>query len=184
MVKPYRQAKAGSFITISVAGVADLKERLEKFGKKIQRKAVRECFKAMAKPIIETVSAMAPKDIGLLKKSITWKVIARSKRTGQATLRIGPRNKRTKVIKRMYSKTIKLTKVSKRNLEAGKIKGKVAFANPSKYSHLVHGGTGRGVRGTNYMALGLARSRDKAVMMFNREMATQVLIAGVEAKKA
>lgn len=184
MVKPYRHTAPSSHVTISVAGVASLKERLEKFGKKIQTKAVRECFKAMAKPIVQSVSAAAPKSIGILGKNIKAKVIGKSKRTGQMTLRIGAQNKRIKIIT-AHGKRLKYTKGVKTKIAKGKItRGIKSYANPSKYSHLVAGGTKQGAKATNYLAMGLARSRDKAVLMFNREMATQVLIAGVEVKKA
>lgn len=180
----FRSKTAGQQISINVSGANALKKRLDAFSQKIKKKAVKTAFLAMAKPIVKAVSAVAPKSTGILSKNIKAKVIAKSKRTKQQTLRIGAQNKKFKVVRRMFAANIKATKSVQRKLAAGKIRGYEAWHNPSRVSHLVSEGTKRGVKATEYLRKGFNASKSAAVAAFIESMKTSVKTAAQEAKSA
>lgn len=176
-------AKHGVNIQIKLHVDRSLAYRLKTFSEQVRNTAIKKSLKEMAKPIVKAVSAAAPVDLRILKRNIVAKVL-KSKRTKDWSLRIGARNKKVRIVKRMYAKRVIHNRSARKKIAAGKLKGKVTFANPSKYSHLVNLGTARGVKATNYLNKGLEASKWHASQAFMAAMKIYTEKAAQEAGRA
>ena len=84
----------GSFapdVTIKLEGVQQLLKNLEQFSQTIQRRIVRKAVSAGSTPMLQAVKAAAPRETGLLKKSIGRKVKT-YRNSGVVLVIIGPRS--------------------------------------------------------------------------------------------
>ena len=107
-----------------ITGAREIRDALRKLPKELQRAAEKAVLRAGAQPIAKAAKARAPKDSGLLKKSIGLRVATVK---GETSARVGPRTgmKQQVTRKRPNGKTYTET------------------ADPNKYSHLVELGSSR-----------------------------------------
>jgi HK97 gp10 family phage protein len=105
-------------------GVEDIRKSLYKLPKDLQRAAESATLRAGAKPLVREVKAKAPKDSGLLKKSIGYRV---RKVKGIINARIGPRNGFRQEVPRIGPDG----------------QTQMVISDPTRYSHLVELGTSR-----------------------------------------
>lgn len=108
-------------ITGRVEGLADVLSALDGVSKKIKRKGIRKGVNVAGKIVLRAAKAKVPNKSGLLKRSLGRKVkVYRS--TGVAVAVVGPRVG------------------FKQEVARG---GATVLSNPTKYAHLVEGGTSR-----------------------------------------
>lgn len=107
-----------------ITGAREIRDALRKLPKELQRAAEKAVLRAGAQPIAKAAKARAPKDSGLLKKSIGLRVATVK---GETSARVGPRTgmKRQVTRKRPNGKTY------------------TEMADPNNYSHLVELGSSR-----------------------------------------
>ena len=110
---------AGSSLTIK--GGKALERALKDIDSKVRNRVIGSALKKAAKPIVKAAKAKAPKDSGLLAKSIGTKFKV-NKRRGVGYVVIGPTD-------------------SKQTKARSKLSGNKAKRNPAHYGHLVEMGT-------------------------------------------
>lgn len=112
---------AGEFgITGTIVGLKECQEALRQLPGKLQRRILRPAMTKATKPILMAVKRLAPRDTGMLRKSITRKVV--TYKSGTLVAVIGPDTKhRVEATRRGRSKPM--------------------VVNPAKYAHLVEFGT-------------------------------------------
>jgi HK97 gp10 family phage protein len=100
--------------SFEITGLKELQKRLATLPDRVQRKAMRPAVSAGATMIVRAQKSKAPRESGLLKKSIGKKIVT-NKKTQSVTAVIGPRKSVT-----------------------GEYKGKLR--KPSRYAHLADKG--------------------------------------------
>lgn len=73
-------------------GFAELERGLKSLGQRVQRRVMRSAVNASATPVLKAARAKAPKQSGLLKRSLGRKVVTNTKRQSVTAI-IGPRKK-------------------------------------------------------------------------------------------
>ena len=127
-------------IKAKIDGAPELYKALREIDKKLARKALRSAIGEAAKVVLKTAKTLVPVDLGLLKASLSSKVVVKD---GRAVAIIGPRRTRGTVGKGANRRKNQLTSFGKS--KAGQ--KAIAFRRePVRYAHLVEFGT-RGQRG-------------------------------------
>lgn len=113
---------SGFGITGTIKGLAETQAALKSLPGKMQRAILRPALAKATKPVFMHARKNAPKDSGLLRKSITRKVI--TYQSGTLVVVIGPDTKHRKEV-----------------IRKGSYNKNPQIANPAKYAHLVEFGT-------------------------------------------
>jgi HK97 gp10 family phage protein len=138
-----------------IEGVTQTLNAFALLGNRIRKKGVRRAVTKTSRSISKIAKSNAPRETGLLKKSIGQKV--KTYPSGNVVGIIGPRYGFRRAVK------VKISKRGKRSLRLGK-KGEEGkrYRNPVNYAHLVE--------------LGTKRSRAKPFLKPAREIGVLILI--------
>lgn len=75
---------------MKLLGDKELERTFKTLGERVQRKVLRQAVNTAATPVVKAARAKAPKDSGLLKKSLGKKLVT-NKKAGVVTAVVGPR---------------------------------------------------------------------------------------------
>lgn len=128
---------------IELKGVREAQRALDRFGRAVRRKHTRIALAAAGGTIRDEARRTAPRETGLLRRSLAVKPGTNKK--GDAYTVVGASRKVIEWIepsRRLYRKQrIKMRLVSKKMLSLLPMSSKMTRRKPSKYLHLVEGGT-------------------------------------------
>lgn len=118
--------------TVNTKAVLDTRElsKLQNLSKNLQNKVIREANSASSRVIKEAVLPHVPQESGILKRSMA--VRAKTYRSGAVTSVVGPRSQ-YQSWSTSGTRTVSFIKILNNP--------KAKIQKPSKYAHLVHGGT-------------------------------------------
>ena len=120
----------------------------------MKNSAVRPAVKFALTPVVQEARRRAPKDTGLLKKSIGK--LVKTDRRGILGL-VGPRVG------------------DKYRIPVGKTRdGKTRYKNPSKYAHFVELGTKRGVKATNFLRDSMLNNKALVIKRLGSKIAENI----------
>jgi HK97 gp10 family phage protein len=174
-------------LTLKITGIEDTFKALNQFGKGVKSRQLIKASSKAAAVIKPDVIARAPRETGTLAKAFVIK--AKRTKDGEGayaaigankaiSVAVARNDKGTrKVIATFRTKkdgTIKVT--GGKRLEKAFAEGKsgIEYRKPSRYLHLVEGGTKRGTRARRFMAGALAAKGPQAVKVFAEKLAKGV----------
>lgn len=180
-----------SQLQVGLTGLTEALRELRQFPKSVHRKGTRIALSAAAGVMKSDLPKRVPRETGTLAKSMGVRVKV-SEETAYAI--VGPKrgikvavaaNKQRKqvVIARYTKKKDGTTRVTgQRRFDRTKAAGKrIRYRVPSRYAHLVEGGTKRGVKASRYMKRSIEATKGAA-----ESRATEKLrqVVDEEARKA
>lgn len=115
---------AKRFVHMSVVGDKELVGKLSKLGDRVYKKVVGQASRKAFAPVVKTAKSLAPKETGLLKKSMGVKQ-KKYPRAGRIVTLVGPRTG--------FGTTV--------TTEGPDGKPRETYRDPVKYGHLVEFGT-------------------------------------------
>jgi len=140
-------------IKMETKGFKKLTKKFAKLPLKIQKSVSRSAVTAGAKPVKDAAKSLAPRRFGYLQEDI----IHVTKRYGAVYVAIVGINKN---IRRQIGQTRD---------------GRPKFANPSKYHHLVHQGTKRGVKRNRYLRKAIVRAKNRTIAIIRTKYIKRIL---------
>lgn len=159
-------------ITAKLSGLEDVKRRLEAVNAALRKTILRKATTAGGQILSREVKARAPRETGLLRRSISYKI--RSYDGGARFLAVvGPRSGiKEAVVTLGGTSVLARSKKGKALLAAG---GETSFRAPVRYAHLLEFGTSKSAA-QPFMRTAIASAHDRIV-----EAMRQVIEAGITA---
>lgn len=123
-----------------LSGLDDAMKALSGLNQSVRNKILRKALDKASQPILKAAKERAPRETGLLRKSMGRRVIA-YRSTGTVVVVIGPRSKPS------FRKEVKIKKVFRqirgatRMIRNPRSEAMTMVRNPVKYAHLVELGT-------------------------------------------
>lgn len=138
-------------INMKLLGHRQLMHALRQFKPSVRRRIMRPAMRKAARIIVRDAKALAPKETGLLKRSIGMRMRVSGK-TGNILVVIGPRHGfGAKVTRDPKGKLVSLHTRKRQSQYAG---AETVYRNPTKYAHLVEFGSAPHVQAGKLKRLG------------------------------
>lgn len=161
-----------SRLRVRVGGVPEAMAALRELPKGVRRKGLRIALSAAGGEYKRVVQASVPRETGLLKKAIGVKV-AVPNNLKQAWVKVGAKRGMKQPVER--NKRGKLKVVSKKLQQLLPPSADAKYRNPTRYLHLVEGGTSRGVRPNRFMRKATVIAQGRAKEQIAQKLRATVL---------
>jgi HK97 gp10 family phage protein len=159
-------------VTVRLTGAEKAISAVNALPGRIRNRAVRVALNAAGGEFKSEVKTRAPKETGLLKRSIGVKVAVPYQKNKPAWVKVGPQRGFRQPVEK--NKKGKVRTVSKKIQNLLPESSKTKYRNPTRYAHLVEGGTKRGVKATRFMALSASLRQGAAVAKMESKLRTAV----------
>lgn len=171
-------------IQIRIRGARRVQRALAKVPKKLQRRTLRNALAAGGGVIKRATQARAPKETGLMRRSLRVKPVKVSFAKGVLAYRVGPKSDKRAIAR---TKTGKLRAAGKKRVSEEQAAGRrVRYRDPARYAALVElghklrrkGRTYGRVRGSHFMRGAFRSNRRQAMTAVIRKIKQAISRAG------
>ena len=136
-------------IKASMSGVDGVLKSIQQLPNNVRRRGMRIALSAAGGEYKTATAARVPRETGLLKRSLGVKVAVPTNPRKTAWVKVGARRGFRQRVER--NKRGKLRAVSKQVQTLLPEHAKTIYRNPTRYLHIVEGGSKRGVRAQKFM---------------------------------
>lgn len=163
-------------ITVTTTGVKEAIANVRQLPKRFRRKGYRVALNAAGGVYKNEVEKRAPTETGILKKSMRVKVAVPYNESKPAWVKVGPGRglKQAVDIASKGKKKGQLVAIQKKITKLLPESSRTKYRIPTRYAHLVEGGTKRGVKAQRFMRTSEVIKRSEAVSKMEAKLRAAV----------